>query len=153
MTAPAFEGWAVVELLGHRVRYGRVTEVTMFGEAFCKIEIPTDPPTIEHYSGKALYGIREANEATIRAYHAPRRALTAGETMVDDSEWDGPDDDDAQPEPPRCGGCRMTIHTGEPTADVRVDEDGTEAWHETCAKAAHAEHVSPVDDIDAEVAF
>lgn len=85
----AFEGWAVVELLGHRVRYGRVTEVTMFGEAFCRIEIPADPPTVEHYSGKALYGIREASEASIRAYHAPRRTLTAGEVVVDDSEWDG----------------------------------------------------------------
>lgn len=28
--ARAFEGWAVVELLGHRVRYARVSEVTMF---------------------------------------------------------------------------------------------------------------------------
>lgn len=89
----AFEGWAVVELLGHRVRYGRVTEVTMFGEAFCRIEIPTEPPTVEHYSGKALYGIREASEATIRAYHAPRRALPEGEVVVDDADWDADEED------------------------------------------------------------
>ena len=86
----AFEGWAVVELLGHRVRYGRVSEVTMFGEAMLRVEMPTDPPTEEFYAGKALYGITPASEERIRAYHAPRRALTAGvlegEVVVDDNE-------------------------------------------------------------------
>lgn len=123
----AFEGWAVVELLGHRVRYGRVTEVTMFGEAFCRIEMPTDPATVEHYSGKALYGIREASEAQIRAYHTPRKVLTApvleGEVI---------DDDDG------------------PTAAVRVDEDGDETWHASCARV-NAEHLAaPADEAQEE---
>lgn len=147
-----FEGWAVVELLGHRVRYGRVTEVTMFGEAMLRVEMPTDPPTEEFYSGKALYGIRPASEGAIRAYHAPRRALTAGEregevVVDDDDEWDGPSEEELVPTV--CGGCRMSIHTGEPTAEVQVDEDGPETWHESCAKA-HAERAADPIVVEAE---
>lgn len=153
----AFEGWAVVELLGHRVRYGRVSEVTMFGEAMLRVEMPTDPPTEEFYAGKALYGIKPASEERIRAYHAPRRALTAGvlegEVVVDDNEWGGddePDVDGDDPEIRMCGGCRMSIRFGEPTAEVQVDEDGPATWHESCAKA-NAEHVAaPLDKTDSE---
>lgn len=88
MTA-AFEGWAVVELLGHRVRYGRVSEVTLFGEPFCRVDMPTEPPTFELYAGKSLYGLRPASEESIRAYHKPRPALSSGEVAIDDDEWDG----------------------------------------------------------------
>lgn len=133
----AFEGWAVVELLGHRVRYGRASEVTMFGEAFCKIEIPSEPPTIEFYSGKALYGIRPASEESIRAYHAPRRALTSGETVVDDGEWD-----DDPGDPTHCGGCSAPLGD-EPTVRVADHEDSDSAiWHERCAKE-HADRGEP----------
>lgn len=94
MTAPAFEGFAVVELLGHRVRYGRVSEVTIFGEPFCRIDMPTDPPTFELYAGKSIYGLRPASEASVRAYHAPRPVLESGEHVVDDDEDWGDDDEE-----------------------------------------------------------
>lgn len=106
MTA-AFEGWAVLELLGHRVRYGRVSEVTIFGEPWCRIDFPTDPPTFELYSGKSVYGIRPASEASMRAHHAKPQALASGEMLVDDAEFDegegegddswSPDDEDDPP--------------------------------------------------------
>lgn len=98
MTA-AFEGWCVLELLGHRVRYGRVSEVSMFGEPFCRIDVPTEPPTVEFYAGKSVYGLRPANEDTIRAYHRPRAALPAGEVLVEDDADDNwsPDDEDDLP--------------------------------------------------------
>lgn len=145
----AFDGWAIVELLGHRVRYGRASEVTMFGEAFCKIEIPSEPPAVEFYSGKALYGIRPASEESIRAYHAPRKLLAAAlapheSAGIDVDEFDAdtggrhddePDDDEGDDQELRCGGCRMSIRFGEPTADVEVYEGGSETWHEDCAKA------------------
>lgn len=149
MSTPTFEGWAVVELLGHRVRYGRVSEVTMFGEAFCRIEIPSEPPAVEFYSGKALYGIRPVSEETIRAYHTPRPALTSGERVVDDDDWD-----DYRPsEPSKCGGCSEPLGA-EPTVRVADHEDSdASVLHERCAKE-HAERVvAPVDDIDAECAF
>lgn len=129
---PTFEGWAVVELLGHRVRYGRVSEVTMFGEAMLRIEIPTEPPTEEFYSGKALYGIRPASEEAIRAYHRPRPALSSGEVLVDDDddEFDAPDPD------PSCGACRKPIRFGEPTIDVENDDGDRELWHHGCRDEA-----------------
>lgn len=139
MTAPAFDGWAVVELLGHRVRYGRASEVTMFGEAFVKIEIPSEPPAVEYYSGKALYGIRPASEDLIRAYHAPRAALSAGSARaLDEDIGDHDDEDDGT-----CGGCSGPLLIGEPTVRVADHEDSdNEIWHERCAK----EHAELVDD-------
>jgi hypothetical protein len=103
MTAATFEGWAVLELLGHRVRYGRISEVTAFGEPFCRIDMPTDPPTFELYAGKSVYGLRPASEESIRAYHRPRPALASGERVVDDDDWDERDilvhnlDEDGEP--------------------------------------------------------
>lgn len=139
-----FEGWAVVELLGHRVRYGRVSEVTMFGETMCQVTMPTEPATVEWYSGKALYGIRPASEDAIRAYHAPRRELSAPSSVTEhtsaghrrafeeqDAGDDDPDlDDTAEPE---CMAC------GEPLGDefVTVDAHGKrELWHRECADDA-----------------
>lgn len=44
----------------------------------------------------------------------------------------------------------MTIHTGEPTTAVRIDEDGDETWHASCARA-NAEHVAtPAEDASEE---
>lgn len=131
----AFEGWCVVELLGHRVRYGRASEVTMFGEAFVKIEIPSEPPAVEFYSGKALYGIRPASEEAIRAYHAPRRALSAAGADVDefDARTGSQHDDEPDEDGPRCAFCAEPL-ADEPTERVETVSDGeVEIWHKRCA--------------------
>jgi hypothetical protein len=157
MTAPGFEGWGVLELLGHRVRYGRISEVVQFGEAFCRIDFPTDPPTFEIYAGKSIYGWRPATEQQIRAIHAPRLALPRSVTehtsaghrrAFDDEIYDEVDDDDGlhddqeiatnldedgEPIPPiECPAC------GKPLGDefVTVDAHGKrELWHRECAEA------------------
>lgn len=124
----AFEGWAVVEILGHRVRYGQVSEVTAFGEPFCRIDLPTEPPTFELYAGRSIYGLRPASEATIRAYHAPRRALTTGERVVDDGDWDSVD----EPDEPQCAFCAQPLGD-EPTERVDSGPDSdVEVWHARC---------------------
>lgn len=134
MASAAFEGWAVLELLGHRVRYGRVSEVTMFGAAMCRIEIPSDPPTVEFYSGKALYGIRPAAEASIRAYHAPRRALASG-----DDDLDAEDQHDSEePEPiseQLCPGCSEPIADDAGGDFEAIPVDG-QLWHRSCVDEA-----------------
>jgi len=139
MTAPAFEGWCVLELLGHRVRYGMVSEVTAFGEAFARIEMPTDPPTVELYSGKAIYGVRPASEATIRAYHSPRRELAAATPpqAVDGEYVDAEDRDD---EVPVCALCERELGDS-PLASVALDVadmNDRELWHADCARG-HAD--------------
>lgn len=135
-----FEGWAVLELLGHRVRYGRVSEVTLFGEAMCRIEIPSDPPAVEFYSGKALYGIRPAAEASIRAYHAPRRALAAGDDDEIDADSGGQhdDSDDGEPEPiseQLCPGCSEPIADDAGGDFEAIPVDG-QLWHRSCVDEA-----------------
>lgn len=135
MSTP-FNDWAVLELLGHRIRYGKVSEVTMFGEAFCKIEIPGEPPAVEFYSGKALYGIRPASEESIRAYHAPRKLLVTGPEPSDE-------DRDEEDDGPQCAFCAEPLGD-EPTERVETGPDGeVEIWHERCAK----EHAHEMDDL------
>jgi hypothetical protein len=143
----AFDGWAVLELMGHRVRYGRVSEVTQFGVTMCRIDMPTDPPTFELYSGSAIYGIRPASEEAIRAYHAPRRALPSGEHVIDDDEFDADsgdqhdDDPDDEDDPETCAFCAEPLGT-DPTERVDTGEDGdSEIWHRSCAEQ-HADQVS-----------
>lgn len=155
MTAAFEPGYYVVELLGHRVRYGRVSEVTRFGESFCRIDMPTDPPTFEEYSGKALYGLRPASEESIRAYHAPRKALAAS---VDDYA-DAADSNDyaeeiaSNPEEGRkllihadgdalCPSCDERLDGGTVVAVADDDSPDSTLWHKACAQRDAERQVS-----------
>lgn len=41
MTEPEkFDGWAIVEVMGHKVYAGRAVEVTIAGAAFLRIDVP-----------------------------------------------------------------------------------------------------------------
>ena len=57
---PAFEGWAVLELMGHRRLAGYLSEVTIGGGAFIRIDIPgTEPEGPEAaYEHPIITGIR-----------------------------------------------------------------------------------------------
>lgn len=156
MTAPGFEGWGVLELLGHRVRYGRISQVMAFGEPFCRIDFPTDPPTFELYAGKSIYGWRPATEQQIRAYHAPRLALAAPRSVTEHTSaghrraLDDDDDDDElvsnlvaddEPIPPtECAACGKPLGDEFVTVDV---EEHREIWHRECADQA-ADPAAPV---------
>ncbi len=67
-------------------------------EPWCRIDFPTEPPTFELYSGKSVYGIRPASEASVRAYHVKPQALASGEVLVDDAEFDAGEADDWSPD-------------------------------------------------------
>lgn len=101
---PAFEGYARIELFGHRVVHGRVSEVTMFGATFARIEVPTEPPTVEYKSAQAIYGLTPITEDACRRANEwkPRPALAAPEDadLIEDDEADdswSPDDEDDLP--------------------------------------------------------
>ena len=61
LAAPADKvlGPARVDLMGHLVRYGIVSEVTLFGEPFLRIDFPQDGENLdpEFYRPSAVYGI------------------------------------------------------------------------------------------------
>ena len=59
VAAPAFEGFAIVELMGHRQRAGFVKEVEMAGAKMLRIDIPCEGGDVtEFYSPTALYALR-----------------------------------------------------------------------------------------------
>ena len=64
-----FEGWAIVELRGHRRLGGRVSEATVAGATFIRIDVPhpNDSTLIRathFYSPTAVQAITPASEET-----------------------------------------------------------------------------------------
>jgi hypothetical protein len=71
----SFEGWCILELMGHRRLGGHVTEVTIGGASFLRIDIPCDPPATQYYPPSSLYCLTPCGEAEARAVaasNAPR---------------------------------------------------------------------------------
>ncbi|MCG8417610.1 MAG: acetyltransferase [Proteobacteria bacterium] len=66
---PEYEGWAIVELLGHRRRAGEIRECTIAGKPMLAITIPRKgkDPITQYYSGEAVYGITPCTEETATA--------------------------------------------------------------------------------------
>lgn len=66
----AFEGWAILELMGHRVRGGYVKDVEMFGGKLLRIDIPVgDKPeetVTEFYGCGSVYSLRPCAEGIVR---------------------------------------------------------------------------------------
>jgi len=63
----AFEGWVILELMGHRRLAGHLSEETIGGSAFLRIDVPSDPPATQFYSPSAVYAITPTSEETARA--------------------------------------------------------------------------------------
>lgn len=67
----AFEGWAIVELMGHRRLAGHVSQVEMFGVALLRIDIPGKPGKIsatQFYGGGSIYCLTPTTEETASAF-------------------------------------------------------------------------------------
>jgi len=108
-----FEEWAKLELMGHRVLYGRISEHEIAGKGFIRIDIPggndAGGDLTQFYAPESVYGISPLTEELCRAVCEEARR---GRPI---SEYDLPDDyrqamretrDRRQieaPEPP-CGG-------------------------------------------------
>lgn len=75
MSETKFEGWAIVEFMGHVKSAGFVREELVFGEPLIRIDVP---PTIDggndgftrYYHPKALYSLTPVGEAV--AVHLAR---------------------------------------------------------------------------------
>lgn len=67
--SPAFEGWAILELMGHRRLAGYVREVTMFGTALCRIDVPEvegQARTTQFFTASAVYCVTPTTEEIAR---------------------------------------------------------------------------------------
>lgn len=108
-TRETFEGWAILELMGHRRLAGFVSEQDIAGSAFVRIDVPgyihTEPTgeqdergkATQFYSPQAVYCITPTTEQTARATAtassvAPfsewelRRALPVGVSLADETD-------------------------------------------------------------------
>lgn len=68
-TAKAFEGWAIVELMGHVVLAGYVTQESIAGTAMLRIDVPEvegQPGFTKYQSGGSIYGITPTTEESAR---------------------------------------------------------------------------------------
>lgn len=92
MATPEFEGWAIVELMGHRKLAGYVRDVTMFGAAFCRLDVPSEPPVTQYYGPSAIYCVTPTTEDL-----AKRVAQAARPTPVTRYELPEPRDADDEP--------------------------------------------------------
>lgn len=77
----AFEGWVILELMGHRRLAGYLREETVAGAAFVRIDVPGDKGAIatQFYSPSAVYCITPTT-TNVRAGRRswPRKYATAG---------------------------------------------------------------------------
>jgi hypothetical protein len=78
---PEFEGWAVVELMGHRRLAGYVREVSMYGTAMLRVDVPGDDPEKAHatqyYGGGSIYAITPCTEEVARSLSKQTRETPA----------------------------------------------------------------------------
>lgn len=103
MSETAFEGWAIVELMGHRTRPGFVKEVEIAGGKMLRIDIPApDADVTEFYGTSAIYSIRPCSEQMARdqaigANSRPVRPIQYRELPAPEAASDFDDDMDMGP--------------------------------------------------------
>lgn len=69
----AFEGWAILELMGHRQLAGFLSEESVGGASFIRIDVPSAGPdgdATQYYSPQAVYCITPTTEDMARAVAA-----------------------------------------------------------------------------------
>ena len=97
-----FDGWAFLELMGHRRLGGRVRTVVLGGAPTIRIDLPDEDDgealATQYYSPAALYCLTPATEETVRAWIAdriapPPSAIGAGRRIEDVEDLDGYGDD------------------------------------------------------------
>lgn len=68
---PEFEGWAVVELMGHRRLAGYVREASAFGTALLRLDVPGEDDgatyATQYYGGGSIYAVTPCTEEIARA--------------------------------------------------------------------------------------
>jgi hypothetical protein len=67
-TTQGFDGWAILELMGHVRLAGRVTEESHFGVALGRIDIPNGGGfTTQYFGGSSVYRLTPTTEEIARS--------------------------------------------------------------------------------------
>jgi hypothetical protein len=108
--AKEYEGWAILELMGHRRLIGYLREVTIAGAAFLRIDVLTaEGQSTQYYGAPSVYAITPTTEETAR------RAATLSK-VAPVSAWE-------LPEPKRTAPAHL-----EDTLDYSEQRRTEEAW-------------------------
>lgn len=110
-----FEGWAIVELMGHNTIAGYVSEQVIAGAAMLRVDVPGNESQAEFtkfFGGSAIYGITPTTEEIAR-HAAGRLAVRPVST------WTVPD-----PRP------RLVDSTAEDGDDYADDQDDLDPYDE-----------------------
>jgi len=107
-----FDVWGIVEMLGHKILAGRVSEHVIAGQAFIRVDVPETPQEAAFtklLGPGSIYAISPCSEELARAaagrlhsepipVYIPKQ-LPSGPTRVEDAELEDPldDDDDDRP--------------------------------------------------------
>ena len=79
----AFEGWAIVELMGHRRLAGFVTEQEIAGAAFLRLDIPGPPhPEDDEDDGPAV-ALKGGFEGGVTQFYSPQAVYCITPTTQD----------------------------------------------------------------------
>lgn len=121
MSAPKFEAWGVVEVMGHNRAAGRITEEQLAGATMLRVDIPEgDGFRTVYYGSSAIFGVHVTDEERARAAAArtsppawawginrPQLAAPADDDPIGDDEYDadtgGQHDDEPDDEDPSEG--------------------------------------------------
>ncbi len=110
----SFEGWAILELMGHRRLAGYVTETEIAGAGVLRLDVPgaeedAEPFATQFYAPSALYCLTPTTEEIVRAVaartrpapvqrwelpSAPKRPEPEYEDLDEDPWFGGTDADD-----------------------------------------------------------
>lgn len=74
--AESYEGWAILELFGHRRLAGLVSEQEIAGAAFLRIDVPGPDSAVtvtQFYSAPAIYSLTPTSEEIARAFAIGRQ--------------------------------------------------------------------------------
>lgn len=107
-TKDTYEGWTILELMGHRRLAGYVREQTIGGAAFIRIDVPGDEGTVatQFYSPSAVYCLTPTTEdlarkvakgaqpAPVTKWDLPQESPRALTTSTRTDPWDQDDDGD-----------------------------------------------------------
>ena len=96
-----YDGWAILELMGHVRMAGRVTEESHFGIALGRIDIPTaDGYTTQYFGGSSIYRLTPTTEdiarsvalhnqpAPVRTWELPKPRQIEADPVDEDAEED-----------------------------------------------------------------